>query len=196
MPSFNIHLAVGKRYNDKNKLIDIDSFYNGIVDPDLASNKDLSHYTGERVDKTLDTYLKNKVILKDYLLKNNINSDYDKGVFLHLITDYVFFNNFFPIEYLNNTTYNDFVNDLYYSYDSTNDYLLKKYNLDLSLIKDIIESNIADSRKAKNIVNIRPAKNILPISELDNFIESISNINLEEYKKIILTSNTTQCKKA
>ena len=194
MPSFYIHLAVGKRYNDKNKLLDSDSFYKGIVDPDLASNKDLSHYTGERVDKTLKTYLKSKVVLKDYLLKNNISSDYDKGVFIHLITDYLFFNEFFPFDYITNTSYDDFVNDLYYSYDSTNDYLLEKYNLDISFIKDIIESNIADSRKSKNIVNKKPAKNILSISELNHFIEYVSDINLEEYKNKILTSSTTKHK--
>lgn len=188
MPSFHIHLAVGKRYIDKNKMTDIDSFYKGIVAPDLVSDKKASHYTGERTDKTLRTYLKSKVVLKDYIQNNIINNEYEKGIFIHLITDYLFFNNFFPKDYIDNVSYDNFVNDLYYSYDLINGYLLEKYQIDTSYIDDIIESNIADSKKSKNISGKIPATNILPLGEVDKFIEGVSNINLEECKNKILSN--------
>lgn len=185
MASFNIHLAIGKRYVEKFGTIkDEKEFYKGIIEPDLADKKEQSHYSGKQDKTKLLEYLENKVQLKEYLKNNNIDSDYEKGVVLHLITDYIFFNEFFDKNYLNNISYEDFCKDLYYSYGITNEYLENKYKIDYEDFIEKIKNNISKDSKEKNI-NSEIRRNILEISKLDKFIEDVSNISLEEYKNKI-----------
>lgn len=188
MASFNIHLAVGKGYASKNKIKNLKLFYNGIIDPDLAEDKFKSHYTGVEKKENLLLYLKTKVQLLSFLQENNFNNDYAKGIFLHLITDYLFFNDFFDIDYLENITYKEFIKDLYYSYDCTNDYLKKKYDIDLSNFENKLLMNIKKN-KNKKIINDKESKNLLEESKLDKFIERVSNISLEEYRDKLLKNN-------
>lgn len=183
MASFNIHLAVGKRYLDKHKINNVNEFMRGIIEPDLTPNKNQSHYTKERYDNTLLTYLNTKVDLRAFLNKNKINDDYMKGVFLHLITDYLFFTDFFDKEYLNTITYEEFCKDLYFSYDLTDDYLEEKYNINLGNFSDKIHKNIKKLKKEKNVSENIKRQNILEFNKLEGFIEKVSSINLKDYKK-------------
>lgn len=180
MASFNIHLAVAKLYSSKNKVEDVFELYKGSIDPDLIKDKSISHYTNVVGKDNLITYLQNKVILNDFLKKNDINNDYQKGIFLHLITDYLFFNDFFTNDYLKDLSYNDFIHDLYYSYDCTNEYLANKYDL-----KEIIEKLLIDETFPPTL----NATNILEQTKLDEFIERVSSINLEEYKNRLIEAN-------
>jgi len=81
MASFSIHLAVGKRYMEKNHIENEQLFMKGIVDPDLASDKNKSHYTFNRNADSLFTYLSTKIYLPEFLKVNMIDTDYMKGVF-------------------------------------------------------------------------------------------------------------------
>lgn len=191
MASFNIHLAIGKRYIEKSNIIqNEEDFYKGIIDPDLVDDKKISHYTGSYQDKSdLLKYLENKVQLNEFLKDNNINSDYQKGVFLHLITDYLFFNNFFDNDYLKNVSYEEFCKDLYYSYDIINQHIEDKYKINYANFSNKINNNIEKSKKEKNITN-EARKNILSLSNLDRFIEYVSDISLEDYKNKIMKNKT------
>ena len=186
MASFNIHLAIGKRYIEKgNKIDHEEDFFRGIIAPDLVEDKAKSHYSGIQDKNNLLEYLANKVDLYEYLKKNEIHSDYQKGVFLHLITDYLFFNCFFDKTYLKNISYEEFCKDLYVSYDFINDYLEKQYKLSLTGILEEIKLQIAKDKKEKNITK-ESRKNILPQLELDQFIEYVSDISLEAYRDNII----------
>lgn len=186
MASFNIHLAIGKRYIEKNSNINnIEEFYKGIIDPDLAINKKVSHYSGKQNKSNILEYLANKVLLNEFLSKETIDTDYQKGIFIHLITDYLFFNNFFEKEYLKNIKYDEFCKNLYYSYNKTNQYIEEKYKIDYLKYADQINNNIDKDNKEKNTIS-KIGNNILPYNKLDNFIEYVSNINLEEYKNNII----------
>ncbi len=190
MASFNIHLAIGKRYIEKSQNVkDRDKFYKGIIDPDLVDDKKTSHYTGIQSKSNLFEYLENKVKLIKYLKNNDINSDYQKGIFLHLITDYLFFNNFFDNDYLETTSYEEFCKDLYYSYEITNQYIEEKYKICYANFETEINNNIKKDKKEKNIGQEK-RKNLLPVDKLDKFIEYVSNISLEKYKNKILQNNT------
>ena len=183
MPGFNIHLAIGKRYIEKQKNIikNENSFYNGLVAPDLVTNKKVSHYTAETNTSNLEKYLQGKVRLDLYLKENKVETDFEKGVFLHLFTDYLFFNEFFKKEYIKNITYQDFVRDLYYSYEKTNDYLNKKYNIDFSIFGDRLIKNIEKNKKEKNLKeDMKNRKLIFSEKDLDEFIEKVSSINIDE----------------
>jgi hypothetical protein len=136
------------------------------------------------------TYLQWKVQLPQFLSESAIDNDYEKGIFLHLITDYLFYNDFFDRNYLEKVTYNDFIKDLYYSYDNSNKYLTDKYKLDINEIKDKVNNNIKKNQKEKNVDLCKDnnLKNLLQPSKLDDFIERVSNINLKKYRERLLSS--------
>lgn len=192
MPGFNIHLAIGKRYIEKQKnkkdvIKNENSFYNGLVAPDLVTDKKISHYTTETNKNNLEKYLLGKVRLDLYLKDNKVETDFEKGVFLHLITDYLFFNKFFEKEFIKNIDYQDFVRDLYYSYEMTNEYLNKKYNIDFSIFGDRLEKNIRKNKKEKKLEDsdLKEKKLIFSEKDLDEFIEKISSINIKELENEI-----------
>lgn len=192
MPGFNIHLAIGKRYIEKQKnkkdvIKNENSFYNGLVAPDLVTDKKISHYTTETNKNNLEKYLLEKVRLDLYLKDNKVETDFEKGVFLHLLTDYLFFNEFFEKEFIKNIDYQDFVRDLYYSYEMTNEYLNKKYNIDFSIFGDRLEKNIRKNKKEKKLEDsdLKEKKLIFSEKDLDEFIEKISSINIKELENEI-----------
>lgn len=185
MPGFNIHLSVAKRYAEKhNEIKNLDDFYKGALAPDLVENKKVSHYTTLEDKNNLVKHLENKVSLENYLKSSSVKPDYEKGVFLHLITDYLFFNKFFEKEYLKNVSFNEFWNDLYYSYDETNEYLVKKYGIDYNSISSKVTDNVNKNKASRNLSTSN--KNILDISKLDRFIEEVSDVSLKEYENKIL----------
>lgn len=185
MAGFNIHLAIGKSYIDNYHINDINSFYNGIVAPDLSSNKVISHYTSCTDKSNLEYYLSKRVELYDYLINNTINSDYDKGVFIHLLTDYLFYNYLFNKKYIRNIDINIFNNDLYHSYDNTDKYLEIKYNLkELNIYAEL--NNYKNSAKKKKNTKYENGKDILPLDKLEKFIYDTSHIDIEKYKNKIL----------
>ena len=144
MASFGIHLAIGKRYCEKVGITDgVKDIYRGIIAPDLVENKVASHYGGAQIRGDLANNLPNKVLLTNFLTNEDIDTDYQKGVFLHLITDYLFFNDFFDKEFIACVSCLKFCEDLYYSYDLLDKYLIEKYSLDYSDFGDAL--NLASS---------------------------------------------------
>lgn len=185
MAGFNIHLAIGKKYADNYHIKDIESFYNGIVTPDLADDKIISHYTSCTDKSNLKHYLSKRIELYDYLIHNTINTDYDKGIFIHLITDYLFFNHFFDEKYIGSININTFNNDLYHSYDNTDKYLEGKYKLkEITIYNKLVEYK-NKSKKQKN-TTYENGKDILPIDKLEKFIHDVASINIYKYKNKIL----------
>ena len=62
MAGLNIHLAIGKRYFEKTNIIkDEQAFYKGVIAPDLALNKKLSHHSNIFDTKDLISFLVVKV---------------------------------------------------------------------------------------------------------------------------------------
>ena len=177
MPSFNIHLAIANRYMEKHKIENKEDFLTGNIAPDFAE-KAKSHYSIILENATLSEEVKNKVIIENFLKQNEIKTDYDKGVFLHLLADKIFFTSFFDDEYLQTVDKDVFKKNLYYSYGKTNAYLTEKYNIKFPKkyekeIEEITKCNITDETREKVC--------ILPFDKLDKFIEEVSNINLDEY---------------
>lgn len=188
MAGFQIHIAIGKRYLENNKIKNETDFFKGIIAPDLTSDKKLTHYSGFQDKKDLRNYLANKVNLKEFLVNNEIDSDYQKGVFLHLLTDFLFFNYYFSKDYIKSVTYDIFRKDLYYSYEKNNKYVEEKYNLSDFPFWDIVNEDI---RKAKKIVDINDGvrTNILENEKVDKFIEMVASFNLDNIKNKIFETD-------
>lgn len=190
MPSFHIHLVISNKFVEKNTIIDRMAFFRGTMDPDMVEDKAVSHYTASEDRSDLRKYLKQKVSLPEYLKHNDIDSDYQRAVFLHLITDYLFFNEFFDQEYLERTSYQDFVRDLYYSYNEVNSYLIEKYKLDFGEYEKKIAENIDFYREKRKVNDLEGRKNILPRDKLDGFIERLAAIDLEAYREKVKFLNS------
>lgn len=181
MASFDIHLAIARKYIEKHdKIINKEDFVKGNIVPDLVENKTLSHYTGDVDSTDLIAYLEDKVHLEEYLKETKIDTDYERGVFLHLLTDSLFFNELFSKEYISNTDYHTFRKDLYYTYIVTNEYLKTKYDTTYGIYKDEIEDAIGVSRKQADY-KLEERISIIPFDDLDKFIEKVSNIDIDLY---------------
>lgn len=142
MASTIIHMAVAKKINEKlnrnEKLLLL-----GSVAPDLSKTlkqgKNKSHFFHDNKDRSgLDEFL-NKY-------PKFLENDYDTGYYIHLCTDYLWFNKFFPTfrdDYNNKTILlnkevvtqsgDDFAKLIYEDYVNLNVPLLDVYNMDLSL---------------------------------------------------------------
>lgn len=111
MPGYVIHLSVANRYIEKHpeEIKDHNKFIEGVISPDGVTDKSITHYGPKS----------SKVNLKLFLESNEINDDFNKGYFLHLVTDYLFYNRF--LDYFSKDIYND--------YDILNKTLEEKYNV-------------------------------------------------------------------
>ena len=190
MPSFCIHLAIGNLYATKNKINDKSAFDSGIIAPDFQKDKEKSHYSAPKMptDTLLDIFNK-KVQLAEFLKVNSIDDDYNKGVFLHLITDYIYFTKFFSKDLIIELG-EDFLPSMYYSYDLVKDHVENKYDVKYpGEISGIIE-NINNKRKILGFDKGITKPNIIPMEKLDKFIDFCANINLENFAKKIRSTQT------
>ena len=108
MAGYVIHLAVAEAYIEKHpgSIKNYEEFIQGVIFPDSVSDKSITHY-GEK---------SSKVNLKKFLDDKEIDNDYNKGYFLHLVTDYIFYNHFLEV----------FSKDIYNDYDVLNEKLQEK----------------------------------------------------------------------
>ena len=149
MPGYMIHLAVGKVYEQNNTIKDIEAFENGIIMPDLLPDKSKSHYGKYSSSPGLNSYIAET--------NGNLNS-YQEGYFLHLATDYLFYNKF--LKAWNPVIYED--------YDKLNFRIMQKYGISIpEEIKQIV--------KFKN-----GSLSFLNEDDLYNFINSVGKINIRQ----------------
>ena len=181
MPSIDIHMAIARNYLKKYDGIgDHLKFIKGSIAPDLASDTISSHYGKGMDDKDLALFLKNKIGLKEYLATNTIDNDYERGYFLHLLTDYMFFNYFFDKEYISKRTHKDFKKDLYYSYNTIHDYLASNYDISYEPFSDEVEKKISNSQ-VEIEYNGEKRINITPCDKIDKFINNILDKDINDY---------------
>lgn len=159
MAGYVIHLAVAEEYIKKypEDIQDYNKFIEGVIAPDGVLDKSITHY-GEK---------SSKVNLKKFLESNEVNTDYNKGYFLHLVTDYIFYNKF--LEYFSKDIYND--------YDILNKTLQKTFNV-----------KIPESVKEKVFYKEGKTK-ILDLEKTIKFIKQVSRYELNDIKESVLENN-------
>ena len=176
MPGFIIHIAVGKQYLNKHKgqIKDTKEFMKGIIAPDLNSemtevekDKSKSHYG-------VWNYCNAITNIDKFLIdpKVDIKNDYWKGYFMHLLTDFYFYNIDFYDEYQQMIKDK---NKFYYDYDCLNGPLRKQYSINPDKIQSL--------SVYMNILEEKPK--YLKLEKVIKFIEKISDFDLETEVKII-----------
>ena len=169
MPGYVIHIAIATQYIKKhNNIKNEEEFIKGTIYPDSVSEKKLTHYG----KSPAYTYL------KGFLDNNNIDTDFNKGHFLHLIADYLFYN-----KYLNKLE----KPQIYDDYDYLNRYLINKY--DIKIPEEIKDKVFFKDGEPKLLSKELVEQIIEEVSEIDfeKIIEEISN-NTEKcntYKKLV-----------
>lgn len=174
MPGFTIHIAIAKQYIKKHntEIKNEEEFIKGSIAPDMnekldgpAEDKSKTHY-GKWGKYEVTTYIDE--FLNDTEI--DIQQDFWKGYFLHLVTDHYFYNKFFKEEHQEVIKNND---RFYYDYDCLNKELIEKYNL-------TILDNI---KKYMNLYDEKPK--YLKKLKVVHFIDNISNIDIQEKIKVI-----------
>lgn len=156
MPGYVIHLAIAEKYLEKNMNEKDNEFIDGVIYPDETDDKYKTHYWNEM----------RSVNLYNFLKENKIYTSFNRGYFLHLLTDYLFYNKY--IEYWST--------DIYTDYDLLNLYLIERYRIKLpSRIKKYVHTAEQGNRLK-----------ILSKEVVDKFIEDLSSLDLEHIKKEIM----------
>lgn len=183
MPGFTIHLAIANEYakKKKEKVKNMNEFLEGTIAPDYIFlinqdiSKDITHY-GKWGDWTTNDQ---EIYFDKFFEDKNVDlqNDYWKGYFLHLLVDYYFGKKYFYEEMRKSKENNDkFYND----YDCTNKEVIEKYNIEI----------IEKIKKYMSCIKEKPK--YLNINKVNKFIEDMANLNLEEQVEIIKKCGTKQ----
>ena len=162
MPGYIIHLAVGNEFikNRPTEILDKDKFIDGVIYPDLTYDKSKTHY-GPKSSMTN---------LKNFFLDKEIDTDFNKGYCLHLITDYLFYNKFLKVFYGRDELHNE--------YDLTNYYLQSIFNV-------VVPEKIKDKVKYKDGGT---CKMLFP-DDIVSFIKETGKYDLEKVKTEALNNS-------
>ena len=158
MPGFVIHLAIAQEYLKKHKKDFSEDFILGSIEPDFTSDKSKSHFGKSPAYTSLSNYLKH----------NKPISDFDKGYFLHLVTDYLFYN-YYVENFKKPQIYDD--------YDFTNQFLINKYNV-------LLPVQVKDKVFFKN-----GTPEILTLPLACKLIDEVSALTLEDIEEEIYNNN-------
>ena len=152
MAGYAIHIAIAQEYLRKHNINYSKEFIEGTCAPDLTNDKKVTHYGKSPVYTSLSKYLEN----------NNVETLYDQGYFLHLLTDYLFYN-----YYLDKVDKETLHND----YDCTNKSIIEKYNVN---IIDIVKDKVFYKDENPKILTLELAYKT---------IDEISDYNIEDVIK-------------
>lgn len=154
MAGYVIHLAVAEEYlKNTKKTEDYNDFIKGVLAPDEVKDKSLTHYGSSSGETHLDRFLK----------EVNLDNSFNRGYFLHLVTDYIFYNKIFD-------TYSK---DIYNDYDILNAILIEKYKVK---IPKQIENSIFYKKGELKILNLEKVEECIKLAssmELDNIKREI-----------------------
>lgn len=165
-----IHLAVAKKYLENHPEEDIKSFISGSIAPDFGYDKISNHY-GTYLDnyKNINEYIESNVNLNEYLKINRLDNSYNRGYFLHLLGDYIFYNN-----YLNNDINEEIFSKLNIivkeDLNLLSTYIIDKYDLTIpEIVKDVTTLKQGNTK-------------LINKEDIDKLIIRLSNIDLTLYK--------------
>ena len=156
MPGYVIHLSIAEEYLKKHdKKENYAEFIEGVIFPDSVTDKSLTHYGPSS----------SQVNLYNFLKEHKLNDSFTRGYFLHLLTDYLFYNKYI----------NFFSKDIYNDYDILNKELIKKYDVKLP-----------DKVKKYVFFKENMELKILSYPLIETFVKDVSDMDID---KLIIEIN-------
>lgn len=149
MPGYVIHLAIGKEYIRRNSINNEEEFLKGVIMPDLL-DKRTSHFGNASSNPDFSEFLK----------VNSLDSEYNQGYYLHLITDYLFYNKYLQ----------EFSEEIYSDYNKLNGFLIERYGISIPpVLQGVVK--FSDGEPV-----------ILKKESICEFIEAVSRLDLKRIK--------------
>ena len=158
MPGYAVHLAIAQEYLRKRNKEKSQDFILGSIEPDFTNDKSKTHYGESPAYTNLKKYLKN----------NKIDTDFKQGYFLHLVTDYLFYN--YYLEEIKKP-------QIYYDYDMTNKTIIEKYKV---ILPEKVKSKVFFKDGTPQILTLQLAYRV---------IDEISELTLEEIEKEVMNNS-------
>lgn len=155
MPSLVMYLAIAKKYMEKHPEENEEEFIEGILAPDrkrnLRAEKDRLHYgeSSHRPD------------LNRYCQEEGLESSYNRGYFLNLLTDYLFYNRYLQ----------EYSADIFYDFKRMNKRIEDKYDVH---VPEGLESRMHYEDGELKSVNEE---------SVYKFIDTVGSLDLEQYRE-------------
>ena len=179
MACLAMHLAIAKKYLENNPTENKDIFIKGAYLPDVAEDKILSHYGIRMPIKRVKDMLDSKVDIVECAKNTDLKDDMSKAIFLHLTTDYLFYN-FVYSPALETKSPDQIKNMMYQDYDFVTNHIVNNYNITIPQeISHIVKSK--DGGIDSMFFNTQ---------QIDKFVELTSKLNLKECKEQIVKNHT------
>ena len=183
MASLILHEIIGELYCDKNDISDRDNLLYGNIAPDtLPTDKEQNHYVSHTNYSTYFDAISGRVNLSAFCKEKAIITPYLAGYFLHLVTDYIFYERLI----INNPNFARFIKEpylqsaskMYKEYDRVAHFVCNKYpNIDISKLPDFATTILEEPLT------------LFTKSQLSAFIETCSNLDLKKIYSDILKDN-------
>lgn len=165
MASLAMHWIISDLYLAKHREDNYDEFLSGAMAPDITGDKMATHCSYFNKNDMYVDRLHKKVDIIKFCNTHSINTSFERGYFLHILTDYIFYNSYMAnIESLQNLV--DAREDVYNDYRILNGYLVKKYGIDMSVLPECGRDRRLG--KYKYITN----------ESIDNIIQYCSSIDI------------------
>ncbi len=157
MPSLVMYLAVAKKYMEKHPEENEEEFIEGILAPDrkrnLRAEKARLHY-GEETS--------HRPNLNRYYQEEGLNNSYNRGYFLNLLTDYLFYNKYLK----------EYSSDIFYDFKRMNKRIEEKYDV---RVPEGLESRVRYKEGDLKAIDEE---------SVYNFIDTVGQLDLEQYRDV------------
>lgn len=179
MPNISSHMIVAKLVSEKLNITDPD-FIKGNILPDILNNAQSHHKIQGKYYLIPDiNYFKQKL---------NLNKKLELGYFTHLLLDKYFLEDYVPNNIKNLKIFEN--NEIYKEYSLINYQLIKKFNLNVLDLQQILKDIDGDINREKLIKNLEYLSNTeigktknLNIVKFSSFLYNISEKISEELKE-------------
>lgn len=177
MACLAIHIAIAKQYLKNNPQENSQDFLIGAYLPDIAEDSVKSHFGKTGVFLSIKEMYNAKIDIKKCAEALDITNSLNRAMFLHLVTDYMFYN-FIYSKQLEQIKPTQIKRLLYEDFNIITYYIINKYKI---TIPEQI-SNLVKSKEGELSLRFFDYKNI------DNFIMFMSKLNLYDCKKQIVNN--------
>ena len=174
-----LHLLIAEEYCKRHGIEQVDTFLTGAILPDIQQDKVSSHYGVKKRPTSVKEALEYKIDIVKCVESIDFNKDSDRSVFLHLLTDYIYYNYLYK-ESLEVSNMAKLIKDIDNDAGVMTNEILAKYSFN---IPEEFNYLLVPKRNNGSYV-------LFPEDKVDNFVEVLSTMDLDQAKnEIIVNAN-------
>jgi hypothetical protein len=180
-----MHLLIAEKYCKNNNITNTKAFIHGAYLPDVAEDKITSHFGIKKNYTSLKDMLDSKVDLTKCVNALDFEKEQDIGIFLHLVTDYLYYNYLYECCIAKKLDPNTVLSSLKNDANLITRYIMLQYKPQVpTAISHLVEYKKTD-QKLQLFSNF---------GKVEEFINLVAKLNLIEIKTQIYTSSNLSFK--